>query len=83
VLTLLKKALAEPAWQRAARELKNAVELDPAWRWFARLAMMHALLGWTARLSAIQRGRRGTGGVPPASWRGIAEAKNRQHPAAS
>jgi hypothetical protein len=28
---------AELAWQRAARELKNAAELDPAWRWFARL----------------------------------------------
>jgi hypothetical protein len=45
VLALPKKTQAEPAWQRAARELKNAAELDPAWRWFARSAMMHALLG--------------------------------------
>jgi hypothetical protein len=36
---------AKPVWQHAARELKNAAELDPAWRWFARSAMMHALLG--------------------------------------
>jgi hypothetical protein len=45
VLALPPKVQAEPAWQRAARELKNAAELDPAWRWFARSAMMHALLG--------------------------------------
>ena len=45
VLALPKKAQAEPAWQRAARELKNAAELDPAWRWFARSAMMNALHG--------------------------------------
>jgi hypothetical protein len=45
VLALPKETQAEPAWQRAARELKNAAELDPAWRWFARSAMMHALLG--------------------------------------
>jgi hypothetical protein len=35
---------AEPAWRHAARELKNAAELDPAWRWFARSAMMDAHL---------------------------------------
>lgn len=31
VLALPPKVQAEPAWQRAARELKNAAELDPAW----------------------------------------------------
>ena len=45
VLALPEKVQAEPAWQLAAKELKNAAELDPAWRWFARSAMMHALLG--------------------------------------
>lgn len=45
VLALSPEVQAEPAWQIAARELKNAAELDPAWRWFARAAMMHALLG--------------------------------------
>jgi hypothetical protein len=45
VLALPKAVQAEPQWQHAAHELKNAAELDPAWRWFARSAMMHALLG--------------------------------------
>jgi hypothetical protein len=45
VLALPKKMQNEPAWQLAAMELKNAAERDPAWRWFARSAMMHALLG--------------------------------------
>jgi hypothetical protein len=45
VLALPKKVQAEPAWQLAAKELKNAAELDPAWRWFARSAMMNPILG--------------------------------------
>jgi hypothetical protein len=45
VLALPPEVRAEPAWQRAAKELKNAAELDPAWRWFARSAMMRALHG--------------------------------------
>jgi hypothetical protein len=44
-LALPEMVQAEPAWQRVATELKNAAELDPAWMWFARSAMMNALLG--------------------------------------
>ena len=45
-LALPKKVQAEPAWQHAAaRGLKNAAELRiRRGRWFARSAMMHALL---------------------------------------
>ena len=40
-----KKQKKEPAWQQAAECLKNAAEREIAWMWFARPAMMHALLG--------------------------------------
>jgi hypothetical protein len=45
VLALPKKAQADPAWQHAAECLKNAAEREIAWMWFARPAMMRALLG--------------------------------------
>lgn len=45
VLALPPEVRAEPAWQGAAKELKNAAELDPAWRWFARSAIVRALHG--------------------------------------
>jgi hypothetical protein len=35
----------EQALRRRAGQLKNAAELDSGWLWFARSAMMHALLG--------------------------------------
>jgi hypothetical protein len=59
VLALPKKTQAEPAWQRAARELKNAAELDPAWRWFARSAMMNALLGPDSPPIGNPKGKKG------------------------
>jgi hypothetical protein len=59
VLSLSKETQAEPAWQRAARELKNAAELGPAWRWFARSAMMHALLGPDIPPIGNQEGKKG------------------------
>ena len=45
VLALPKNMQDEPAWQFAAECLKNAAEREIAWMWFARPAMMHALLG--------------------------------------
>ncbi|MBN9007222.1 MAG: hypothetical protein J0H40_17630 [Rhizobiales bacterium] len=35
----------EPAWQHAAHALRNAAEREAAWMWFARPAMMRAILG--------------------------------------
>jgi hypothetical protein len=45
VLALPEKVQAEPPWQFAAECLKNAAEREVAWMWFARPAMMHAILG--------------------------------------
>jgi hypothetical protein len=59
VLALQKKVQAEPQRQCAAHELKNAAELDPAWRRFARSAMMNALLGPDAPPIGNPEGKKG------------------------
>jgi hypothetical protein len=59
VLALPEKVQAEPAWQLAAQELKNAAELAAAWRWFARSAMMKALLGDEPPPIGNPKGRKG------------------------
>lgn len=45
VLTLPEDVQQQPAWQHAADALRNAAEREVAWMWFARPAMMRAIMG--------------------------------------
>lgn len=45
VLELPPEMQSRPAWQFAAEALRNAAEREAAWMWFARPAMMRAILG--------------------------------------
>jgi hypothetical protein len=70
-------------WQRAAKVLHQAAEHGGHSYSSLGSASAERSMAIRRRLSAIRAARRATSGVSPASWRGIAEAKNRQHPAAS
>lgn len=59
VLALPPNVQKEPPWQAAAECLTNAAEREIAWMWFARSAMMRALLGPDTPPIGIPEGMKG------------------------